>query len=97
MKENLTCLLKFYQHSSQKCSFVPSVRNANISGFMPMLGNFVDFILQNFASEYFANLHEVGREKILPLADMTMPSEILMPIRTGTRYPAVKCGSFLHF
>lgn len=96
MKENLTCLLKFHQDSSQKWSFLPSARNTNISIFMPMLGNFVDFKLQNFALECFTNLQEVGREKILPLADATMLSEIWMPVRTGTRYP-VKCGSFLHF
>lgn len=41
MKEKLTHLLNFHQHSSQKCSLLPSVRNANISIFMPLLGNFV--------------------------------------------------------
>lgn len=64
---------------------------------MPMLGNFVDFILQNTLSECFANLGEEGREKVLLSADTTVLSEILMLIRTGTRQPAVKRGSFLHF
>lgn len=49
MKEKLICLSKFHQHSSQKCNLLPSARNASISIFMPMLGNFVDFILQNFS------------------------------------------------
>lgn len=38
-----------------------------------------------------------GEGKKLPLADTTMLPEILILIRTGTRYPAVVCGSFLHF
>lgn len=51
MREKLTCLSKFHQHSSQKCSLPVSVRNENISIFMPVLGNF-DFILQNFSLGY---------------------------------------------
>lgn len=45
MEENLTCLSKFQQHSSQKCSLVASVSNAGINIFMLMLWNFVDLIL----------------------------------------------------
>lgn len=83
--ETLNKILPVFQSliSSQKDSFVPRVSNATIGIFKLMLGNFVDFILQNSASESFANLCKAGREKILPLVDTTMWSKMLMPIRNG--------------